>query len=654
MFTMKWFGHDNRTEALSFDYKLVGQFLIWYLVYLILIWFVITSRRRRVHTFMFGSISIFSGALLSIGMTDANWMSGEGQLKGSYSRWTQMKHGHSEMLVPADITLHIGLRSLNITFASKESEAMNFFYNENLEFERRVKGEESQMIVLLQKGLPNPILSVLEFIFLNRSSPCFEKAGYQTQYCLTLALVAWAIIQLINLFVPPVSTKLSFINGVWTLMCVLNYIMKIDAWNFHIYVEGSKVSVSLGRSVVLVTLSALLQLVPCLLVWLCIVPRTSFEVDFGTAWDRQDILDHQKARKEANCKDNYYKQNVTHKENFLEYLKKGVTTDDNSIQVNKEKCPPSKTTASTSIDSVSLAIDAFKDDTKAKRIKEDKLAEEETKLFQTLLPVIPNGVPRKRASSEYLYHQQQSSSPDSLKSRSSSTSLVDRSDLIRSGLPDLSRTDLLEQAETVLSPVKLDPIPSIVISKPSGKAKSNCSKMLKPVLPDSPVKSKRKSSNKSPSREQRKTPKKIKSPYRIFVDTNCDGMDQTRKRFLSERVQNEDCKQVPNTYQNMSYIGSNESLFARSQSLPDGDSYHPYSLYNVDILPTPYHLHPYYKYKSYLNHVNFMNGVVKERSRSESETSLNRPAPNQLQDGSANSDQHLRRQFFERSHHEWV
>ena len=29
------------------------------------------------------------------GMTDANWMSGEGQLKGSYSRWTQMKHGHS-------------------------------------------------------------------------------------------------------------------------------------------------------------------------------------------------------------------------------------------------------------------------------------------------------------------------------------------------------------------------------------------------------------------------------------------------------------------------------------------------------------------------------------------------------------------------------
>merc|ERR1712168_363883 len=154
MFTMKWFGHDNRTEALSFDYQLLGQLMIWSLVYLILIWFVITSRRRRLHTFMFGSISLLSGALLSIGMTDANWMSGEGQLKGSYSRWTQMKHGHSEMLVPADLTLHIGLRSLNITFASKESEAMNFFYNENLEFERRVKGEGSMFTSQLQKGLP--------------------------------------------------------------------------------------------------------------------------------------------------------------------------------------------------------------------------------------------------------------------------------------------------------------------------------------------------------------------------------------------------------------------------------------------------------------------------------------------------------------------
>jgi len=290
---MKWYGHGNRISA-YYDYRLTLQVIGWSIAYFIFLWFIITSRRRRLHTFAYGSISLFSGALLSIGIQDSNWMTGTGELKGSYSRWTEMKHGHSEMLIPSDLTIHIGLRSMNVTFASKEEGLMVFYYNEAMPFQRG--NGFSEMQIALEKGLPNPILSVMEFILENSSAPLFEKAGFITHVFLVAALVVWGVNQIIYIMIPPLSVTISMLNGTWILISVINYIMMIQKFDFVIYVEGAKVDVYLGRSVIFMLFSSLFQLMPSFLVCIKLVPKTSFEVDFGTPWDRQYVLDHQKDR----------------------------------------------------------------------------------------------------------------------------------------------------------------------------------------------------------------------------------------------------------------------------------------------------------------------------------------------------------------------
>lgn len=287
-----WYGHHNQTVA-SLGSYLPWHLLGWSLIYLVLLWFVLTSRRKRGNTLIYGSIAVGSGALLCIGMTDFNWLTGESYVAGSYSRWTEMKHGHQEMLVPALLSVHIGLEQMNITFRSDKGR-MQFYYNEHVDFVRRRRTERFQLNEALSRGVPNPILSVLDFILHNHCNFIFEQTGFLTRYVLTVCLVVWLVNQVIFTMVPEISAKVSFMNASVILATVINYMVTVDIKMFVIPVEGQKIQVSLGRAPFLVIMSAILQFIPSILVLFHLYPTTSFEVDFGTPWETKCIRTDQK------------------------------------------------------------------------------------------------------------------------------------------------------------------------------------------------------------------------------------------------------------------------------------------------------------------------------------------------------------------------
>jgi len=283
---MRWYGHHNKTPAQQ-DVYLVWWIVIWFLLYVILIWFVITSRRKRLQTFFLGSLSLSSGAFLSLGLNDLNWMEGEGKVLGSYTRWTKMVHGRQELLVPGHLTVHIGLRAANITLKSSAPDVMDFYYNEELVFQRGSRGNNDQYIEALRRGTPNPILTVLEHLLHNSCKFHFENTGYMTWYCLNFCFLVWLVNQVIFLMIPEVSARVSLINGVLIGLAVINFAIKIHCKAFIIIVEGMEVHISLGRSIYFVLASAVFQILPAILVYFGLYPRTSFEVDFGTPWDRE-------------------------------------------------------------------------------------------------------------------------------------------------------------------------------------------------------------------------------------------------------------------------------------------------------------------------------------------------------------------------------
>lgn len=320
---MMWYGHHNKTEA-PIDAGLKWQIAGWIFLYVVLVWFVATSRRKKFQSLAVGTLAISSGALLSIGVHDVNWLTGCGEVSGSYSRWTEMKHGHQEMLIPARISVHIGLSEMNVTLKSYDPR-MKFYYNEHIDFQPRTRQNRYQYNTALYKGLPNPILSVLDFIIFNDCYFTFTQLGYVTRYVLSGCCIIWAVNLVILLMVPEISAKVGLLNSFLTFITTLKYMIGVNV-DFYFYVEGRDIHVSFGRSVYMVLVSAFLQAVPAFLVFLNLYPRTSFEVDFDSPWDKEEL---------AKCSTNFKKDTKpveVHEESIFSELKSSF----NEVQSNNK------------------------------------------------------------------------------------------------------------------------------------------------------------------------------------------------------------------------------------------------------------------------------------------------------------------------------
>lgn len=285
---MEWYGHHNSTSAI-FSAKHFLWAFSWSLIYVIFLWFVLTSRSKKRQTLFLGTITLSSGALLSLGILDCNWMTGEGIVQVTQTRWNVRNHGKSEMLTEGLVSVHIGLRNINVTFQSINPDKPFFYYNEQYELRNRQRQDKEQFIYSLHRGLPNPILAVIEFLQHNTCNDTFEQTGFLVNYFLRACFLVWMANQIIFLMIPDLSARVSFINGFVIIFTTTWYIWSIKARYFVIHIEGNKIPVSIGRSFYCTVAAALLQTFMYLLVKLGMDFRISFEVDYDTPWDKEVI-----------------------------------------------------------------------------------------------------------------------------------------------------------------------------------------------------------------------------------------------------------------------------------------------------------------------------------------------------------------------------
>merc|ERR1719334_2740630 len=130
------------------------------------------------------------------------------------------------------MSVHVGLRSVNVTFTSLSQESKFFFYNEHFELLARKRQDKTQMIEALNRGLPNPILTVMEFIQHNFIMNNFDQIGFVVNYLLRGCFAVWLINQLIFVQIPEFSARVSLYNSILILVTIAIYLYSIHTWSF--------------------------------------------------------------------------------------------------------------------------------------------------------------------------------------------------------------------------------------------------------------------------------------------------------------------------------------------------------------------------------------------------------------------------------------
>jgi hypothetical protein len=125
---------------------------------------VLTARRRRVPTFLLGSVVMASAVALAVGLLEPRWSVGHAHLVSTYCMY---KEG---MFVSADITLSIGVDHYNVSYyntgADAEHDGFEFYYNNRFEMVFGGPGDNKpdNKMKAIEMGLPNPMIVVGEYM----------------------------------------------------------------------------------------------------------------------------------------------------------------------------------------------------------------------------------------------------------------------------------------------------------------------------------------------------------------------------------------------------------------------------------------------------------------------------------------------------------
>uniref|UniRef100_A0A158R5A6 DUOXA-like protein C06E1.3 n=1 Tax=Syphacia muris TaxID=451379 RepID=A0A158R5A6_9BILA len=220
-----WFG-DNRTPVV-FDlqiYAIGAVFLIFLMAFLIVLPGI---RYHKCASALCIFLSIFVGAVIMISLYHPNWHEGEVQIYAPFRAFSTER-------MNAILGVKIGLKHANITLKGVPSHdnQINKFdglkYNERVELLNRVSMHEEQERSL-RKGLPYPILKVIEYLSIDRGGFVWGRqyrlCGYYT-YCLLWTAFACWIVQIVLLcFVPHYFCVVTSVVGVLTIAADLLYIV---------------------------------------------------------------------------------------------------------------------------------------------------------------------------------------------------------------------------------------------------------------------------------------------------------------------------------------------------------------------------------------------------------------------------------------------
>lgn len=168
------------------------------------------------------------------------------------------------------LSVHIGLDAVNITLEKSAGRSRktislprflpqdDYFLhrpNGDIKFNERIKLETAaammdQLFEALQRGLPVPILTVLNYLSHQeegfRWSADYRTAGYYCKFVLTWALICWAWMNIMFLVIPRYGALSMVGVGSLALLAVFIYWILLPQHQLVIHINGQVISFSLG------------------------------------------------------------------------------------------------------------------------------------------------------------------------------------------------------------------------------------------------------------------------------------------------------------------------------------------------------------------------------------------------------------------------
>ncbi|CAJ0598830.1 unnamed protein product [Cylicocyclus nassatus] len=202
-------------------------FVIPYLAFLVILPGV---RQKRLVTLVIFSITVLVGAILAVSLYLPGWTGGSAKIIAQL-------RSHVNEQMRARIGVNVGLTSINITLRYEDRvvtdpysriDMSQLYYNEKFDISG-VSSMVEELRSAYQRGLPYPILSVLEYFSLNQDAfdwgRHYRTAGHYTHAALSFAFACWTLAVAFLLFVPHHYCRAMVVTGLSALFSCLLYLI---------------------------------------------------------------------------------------------------------------------------------------------------------------------------------------------------------------------------------------------------------------------------------------------------------------------------------------------------------------------------------------------------------------------------------------------
>ncbi|XP_053214199.1 dual oxidase maturation factor 2-like [Panonychus citri] len=190
----------NRTSS-SIDSKIFFILLTFTTAEIAFLLVLPGIRKEKISTFIIVSLSLFIGCTITVAHCGSSWHIAETSISSAYKAFTKDK-------IFADVGVYIGLKSVNITLKAKKlyhKNAENIDYNERFYWIGATEMKQEYRSAL-EKGLPYPILTILEYLSKGDEGFCWGRkyrlAGYYGSTLLNMAFCLWLLMIVLLCAVP--------------------------------------------------------------------------------------------------------------------------------------------------------------------------------------------------------------------------------------------------------------------------------------------------------------------------------------------------------------------------------------------------------------------------------------------------------------------
>ncbi|KFD50803.1 hypothetical protein M513_08344 [Trichuris suis] len=217
-----WYG-DHRTPVVI-DFT-ITQIAVIFSVFLTTFLIIFPGvRRRKWASFLSTVQTLLIGASILIAHFHPSWHQADVEVFSSYRSFSSER-------VLGMLGIHIGLSCANITLqGSTEKNSHEFMnYNERIYF-TDVKTMHRNLLDSLHKGLPYPIITVIEYLAADKAGfiwgRAYRLAGYYTDFLLWISFSLWCLLVLMICALPRYFSRMLASTG--CCLCTANVVYAVS------------------------------------------------------------------------------------------------------------------------------------------------------------------------------------------------------------------------------------------------------------------------------------------------------------------------------------------------------------------------------------------------------------------------------------------